>query len=71
MAFTNKYIRVVITIVITKNTWKRLAANHLRQIDMVIQSLANSVGIASSDHRICSLQFEAAVMLTGFILVLR
>ena len=29
------------------------------------------VGIASSDYRLCSLQFAAAVMLTGLISILR
>ena len=29
------------------------------------------VGIASSDYRLCSLQFAAAVMLTGLIFILR
>ena len=32
---------------------------------------ANSVAIASSDHRICSLQFAAALMLTGLIVVFK
>ena len=32
---------------------------------------ANSVGIASTDHRICLLQLAAAVMLTGLISILR
>ena len=32
---------------------------------------ATGVGIASSDHRICLLQFAAVVMLTGLIFVLR
>ena len=29
------------------------------------------IGIASSDHGICSLQFAAALMLTGLIFILR
>ena len=29
------------------------------------------VGIASSDHRICSWQFAAALMMTGLIFILR
>ena len=69
MAFTEKYIRIVIT----KNMCKRLAANHLRQLNRVYghEHCPISVGIASSDHRICSLKFAAALMLTGLIFILR
>ena len=36
MTFAEKYIRIVIT----KNMWKRLAANYLPQINRVVWSLA-------------------------------
>ena len=38
--------------------WKRSAANHLRQIKGKYghEHSANSLGIASSNHRICSLK---------------
>ena len=38
---------------------------------MTYEHCANTVGIASSDHTICLLQFVAALMLTGLIFVLR
>ena len=60
MAFTEKYIQIVII----KNMWKRLGAN----VDKLIEYFghehcANSVGIASSDHTIYSLQFAAAYII--------
>ena len=36
---------------------------------MTYEHCANSVGIALSDHRICLLQFAAALILTGLMFV--